>query len=153
MKPSTAALRRILDGLVGGLIPSCTGGRTILTVSTEYEVRIVWFRRSITIEYSSPRIPRAARRVRAADDVRTHEYERRKLAGEPLVQVGDVVPRYAIGYVKHIAWCRDAAGGQWRYAGDGRWSQGDAWVTDEGLLELGPLTVLAVSKPSQRTNR
>jgi len=136
-----------------------------------YRIKLVWLRRSLGLEYTTPRTPADVRRAREADLARSREAARRKLAGEWPVKVGDQIPRWAIGYLVMFEEVRDSEFTVWKRAvGDERYARNDdgtldrsqeydwiawlagewcgGWCTNQGLLDNAPLTVVKV-KPMQ----
>jgi hypothetical protein len=138
-----------------------------------YRIELVWLRRSMQLKYTTYRVPRDVRRIREADQVRTSESVRRKLADEPAVQVGDQIPEWAIGYLGECEQVRDCEFTVWKRAVGGERYQreddgtidrsqeydwiaflagewGGGWSTDEGVLNYAPLTVLKVKDHATR---
>lgn len=153
----------------GGALPVVSARREVFIADgAAYRIHLVLFRRSITLKYYSPRTPRSVLRAQDTAQARVREMSRRVLAGEPLVQVGDLIPAHAPGLIgqagqvrtsDHTVWKR--AEGDERYATDeltgelarvqeydwiawtaGEW--GGGWATTSGLLDYGPLTVMAL---------
>jgi hypothetical protein len=160
-------LRSWWDRLAGGVIPMIRRReREVYVVDgAAYGFEIVWFRRGLALTYSTPRIPRDVRRARAAENARLTEHFRRIDHGEPVVQVGDLIPQHAAKKLVACLEVRDSEFTVWKRAvGDERYrpnydgsldrSQEYDWIawsageyagghsTDEGLLNYAPLTVL-----------
>lgn len=160
----------------GGWLPIVRAGRDVFVGdrSTTYWLHITWGRCGWRQEWSRPGLPRSVRRAVAADNARVAEVVRRQLAGEPAVQVGDHIQAHAIGFLKHVAECRDVDYLVWKRAeGDERypvgpvtghvdrsreygwvmWRAGEwgaGWRTDEEMLEHAPLSVLMVVRHVKR---
>jgi hypothetical protein len=156
------------ERLAGGIVPVARKHEREVYVSggAAYARELVWLRRSLTIKYSTPTTPRDVRKIRDADQRRITEQIRRLRAGEPTVQVGDVIPKYTTAFLERCWIVRDAELTLWkrtvgaeRYdsfgssqeyewvmwaAGEwgGGWRADDAAMLDEG----SPLTVMELIK-------
>lgn len=165
--------RELWDRAAGGIVPILRYGREVFTRETAYHVELVWCRQSVELKYTALRIPRDVRRARDPGQARVSESARRKLAGERLVQVGDQIPEWAIGYLGDCEEVRDCEFTVWKRAfGDERYAReddgtlnraqeydwiaflagewGGGWSTDEGVLSYAPLTVLKVKDHATR---
>jgi len=164
-------IRNLGEWLTGTVIPTVVDrGREVFTVDgVAYRIRLAWLGRAVGFEYQTPRYPRDVRRIRAAERRHLDEFERRIQAGEPFVQVGDVIPAHRIIPVDVVE-VRNCDGEVWRRAvGEERFSPSDDdlpvglrqpydWVheaytgeiaghaTDRGVLDYAPLTVTEVAQ-------
>lgn len=163
-------IRELGEWLTGTVIPVVTDrGRQVFTVDgVAYRIRLAWLGRSVGFEYQTPRYPRDVRRIRAAEQRHLDEFMRRTEAGEPHVQVGDIIPEHRIIPVDVLE-VRDSQGDLWhRAVGQDRFSPDDDclpahlrqaydWVHkydgeiagqagDAGLLDYAPLTVTKVAQ-------
>jgi hypothetical protein len=104
----------------GGVLPHISRRpREVFVVDgVQHTIRIVWFRRTVEIAYTTPRYPRDVRRIREAESRKLAESVRRREAGEPLTQVGDVFGEHQRYIPVQVARCRDAQGDVWRRAYD-----------------------------------
>lgn len=162
-------LAELGERLAGGALPIIHRNREVFPVDgTAYTVELTVFRRQFTIRYHTPRHPRDARRIRAAERVHLGETVRRHSVGEDHVQVGDIIPghRWIPGDVDEF---RNDEFDVWRRAvGEERFNPDDlaelghhsqeydwvtvsrdgtdicGWSTDEGALDYAPLTVTKV---------
>jgi hypothetical protein len=155
------------DRLAGGALPFIQRRpREVFMVDgTAYRIELVWFRRRIQLKYTTPVVPRAVRRIRDAEQARGSEMVRRHAAGEPALQVGDLIPKWATAFVDRCQQVRANDGTMWKRAeGDDRYAVeddgstshgqeyewiaflagkwGGGWCTTEGLLFEAPLTAL-----------
>lgn len=140
-----------------------------------YSIELTWWWRCLRFEYHTPRHPRDVRRIRAAESVHLAEMLRRRDAGEPHVQVGDIIPAHRGHIPVDVLEFRDCEGDLWRRAvGDERFTEEDLrlpvelrqvydWVhpsrcdgeiaghsTDEGRLYYAPLIVTKVAETASR---
>lgn len=167
-------IRGFWDRHAGGLLPIARFERSFsMTDGTSYDLRITWLRRAVRSGYDRPGYPRRVRReraaVRASDRARADQVARRVMAGEPLTQVGDIIPHHAGGIDHAVLQVRTADLELWKRAeGDERyyrsaqtgeldhtdeyewirWTSGEwggAWATTAGMLHHGPLTVIRVA--------
>lgn len=167
-------LRDVGEWLAGRLFPIVVDrGRDVFAVDgVGYRMRLVWFGRGIQLGYTTPRYPSDVRRIRAQEDRHLAQYELRRQASEPYVQVGDVIPAHRIIPVDVLE-VRTARGEVWRRAvGDERFGFEEGtgeiyrdqvydWVSmyeppdgkpeiagqanDDGVLAYAPLTVTKVT--------
>jgi hypothetical protein len=165
-------IRELGDRLIGGVLPYVPKPERVVHTfdGTTYTIELVWFRRRFTASYHTPRHPLSVRweNTRALAD----QILRRHSAGEPIVQVGDVLPSHLRSAPYLVTRCRDAQHDEWRRAvgdecyprdditGELNTSQAYEWVqenhrdgrpaeisghaTDEGVLEHHPVTVLEI---------
>lgn len=164
----------LADRILGGPIPYVPRPEREVHVmdGTTYTVELVWFRRGFKASYHTPRLPRSVRRIRAAERARDQETARRGLAGEPTVQVGDVLSPHHNYIPVQVTRCRDAQHDEWRRAReDEQYSSLDdslpvehrqvydwvhpyvgpdgvehiaGWSTEAGVLQHHPVLVLEI---------
>lgn len=127
------------DDHIGGLIPLITAGREVYaSQETDYHVKVVWLRRSLTIKYGTPVLPRQVRRrvdrARQQDDRRGGEVLRQAMADitvdtsdlEPKFGVGDHIDSYLSGIPDYVLSVASSDSTVWRRAtGDERYAVED----------------------------